>query len=80
MDKRTEIMTNIWIYLVVLLVGLAGGIVIGVKLMGDQISITVRKIKNKKTSGDNSVVIPIDVQKALSRRKQRLIDKAKNKE
>ena len=73
-------MTNIWIYLVVLLVGLAGGIVIGVKLMGDQISITVRKIKNKKTSGDNSVVIPIDVQKALSRRKQRLIDKAKNKE
>ena len=73
-------MEKLWIYLVVLLAGMAGGIVIGVKLMGDQISITVRKIKNKRTSGDNSVVIPIDVQKALSRRKQRLIDKAKNKE
>ena len=73
-------MEKFWIYLVVLLAGMAGGIVIGVKLMGDQISITVRKIKNKKTSGDNSVVIPIEVQKALSRRKQRLIDKAKNKE
>ena len=73
-------MTNIWIYLVVLLVGFAGGVITGVKLMGDQISITVRKIKNKRTSGDNSVVIPIEVQKALSRRKQRLIDKAKNKE
>jgi len=73
-------MEKLWIYLVVLLAGMAGGIVIGVKLMGDQISITVRKIKNKRTSGDNSVVIPIEVQKALSRRKQRLIDKAKNKE
>ena len=73
-------MEKLWIYLVVLLAGMAGGIVIGVKLMGDQISITVRKIKNKRTSGDNSVVIPIDVQKALSRRKQRLIAKAKNKE
>ena len=65
-------MEKAWIYLVVFLAGFAGGVITGVKLMGDQISITVRKIKNKRTSGTNSVTIPIDIEsRAGSRRMKR---------
>ena len=53
-------------------IGLAAGIVAGVKLMGDQIEINIKKVKNKRTSGDNSVTIPIDIEsRAGSRRMKR---------
>lgn len=56
-------MEKLWIYLVLFLAGFTGGVITGVKLMGDQISVTVRKIKNKKTTGTNEVTIPIDIER-----------------
>ena len=69
-------MEKFWIYLVVLLVGFAGGVIVGVKLMGDQIEIQVRKIKNKRTSGTNQVTIPIEVKEPRKTR----VAKRKEKE
>jgi hypothetical protein len=40
-------------------------------MAGDQIEIVVRKIKNKRTTGSNTVTIPVDVKK--KRRKVRKI-------
>jgi hypothetical protein len=76
-------MKKIWIYISTFLLGLAAGIVVGVKIMGEQVSVTVRKVKNKRTSGDNSVTIPIQVEKAKKRpkksRKQKRFDRLKEK-
>ena len=52
--------------------GLAAGIVAGVKLMGDQVEINIKKIKTKKGSSD--IDIPITVESRRDRRKA-----AKNK-
>lgn len=70
-------MEKFWIYLVVFLAGFTGGVITGVKLMGDQISITVRKIKNKRTSGTNEVSIPIEA--SLNRRQGRRVAKEEKK-
>ena len=70
-------MKKIWSYVAMFAIGLAVGIVAGVKLMGDQIEINIKKVKNKRTSGDNSVTIPIDIEsRAGSRRMKR---EARNK-
>ncbi len=76
-------MKKIWIYISTFLLGLAAGIVVGVKIMGDQVTVKVQKIKNKRTSGDNSVIIPIQVEKGLKRpkksRKERVLDRKAKK-
>lgn len=64
-----------WLHLVCGLAGFSLGLIVMYKLMGEQISITVRKVKNKRTSGSNSVTIPIEVDKnrsKLGRKERRL--------
>ena len=48
--------------------GLAAGIVAGVKLMGDQIEINIKKIKTKRGSSD--IDIPINVESPRNKRKR----------
>ena len=64
-------MKKIWSYVAMFAIGLAAGIVAGVKLMGDQIEINIKKVKNKRTSGDNSVTIPISIDNAKKARQTR---------
>jgi len=64
-------MKKIWSYVAMFAIGLAAGIVAGVKLMGDQIEINIKKVKNKRTSGDNSVTIPINIDNAKKARQTR---------
>ena len=63
-------MKKIWVYISTFLTGVIAGLVAMYYMMGDQISIEVRKIKNKKTSGANSVTIPIEVKKREKRAKK----------
>jgi len=59
------------------------------KLMGEQISVTIHKLKNSRTSGNTSTVIPIEIvkpekphRKSKAERKQDRADakgKRKNK-
>jgi hypothetical protein len=80
-------MKKIWSYIAMFALGLAAGIVAGVKLMGDQIEINIKKVKNKRTSGDNSVTVPIDLRNAeddakakRAERKQRRLNRKKRKD
>lgn len=61
-------MKKIWGYISAVLLGLAIGIVVGVKLMGDQISIEIKKIKTKRNSGNTSIPIDIEVPVDRARR------------
>jgi hypothetical protein len=64
-------MKKIWTYISVFLTGIIGGLVAMYYMMGDQVTVKVRKIKNKKTSGDNQVIVPIEVENTKKRRKRR---------
>jgi len=55
-------MKKIWPYISALLFGFAAGIITMYKIMGDQISIEIKKIKTKR--GSSEVVIPINVESA----------------
>ena len=72
-------MKKIWSYIAIFLSGVITGLIIMYKLAGEQISVTVHKVKNKRTSGQTSTVIPIEIQKGDKRlkrtRKQRRQDK-----
>ena len=57
-------MKKAWGYIALFFAGVAAGIVVGVKIMGDQISITVKKIKQKRTSGESDISIPINLDNA----------------
>jgi len=56
-------MKKIWSYIAMIFAGFAAGLIAMYKIMGQTIQVNVRKIKNKGTSGDNSVIIPIDIKK-----------------
>jgi hypothetical protein len=77
-------MKKIWSYIAMIFAGFAAGLIAMYKIMGEQIQVNVRKIKNKGTSGDNSVIIPIDIQKPsngqLSKRDARIEAKLKKQE
>jgi len=62
-------MKKIWSYVAMFAIGLAAGIVAGVKLMGDQIEINIKKIKTKKGSSD--IDIPINIDNAKKARQTR---------
>jgi hypothetical protein len=64
-------MKKLWSHVSAILLGLAIGIVVGVKLMGEQIHIEIKKVKNKRVVGDIDTTIPIDVSKARDRKKKR---------
>ena len=68
-------MKNIWSYVSAILMGTILGIVIGVKwLAGQDISIEVKKIKNKRTSGTTTTNVPIEVEVPKRKRKKRKRD------
>ena len=72
-------MKKIWSYIAMFFIGLAAGIVAGVKLMGDQVEINIKRIKTKK--GESNIDIPIDIQKpAESRQSKRQARKLAKKE
>jgi len=55
-------MNKIWPYLTVAFFSIAIGLAIGVKwLSGGSIVINIDKIKNKRTSGSNTVTIPVEI-------------------
>ena len=54
-------MKKLYSYLAVGFAFFAAGLITMYKLMGDQISITIKKVKQKRTSGTNSITVPIDV-------------------
>jgi len=68
---------KIWSYIAMFALGLAAGIVAGVKLMGDQVSIEIKKIKTKK--GTSEVTIPVNVEQAEKKLKNRRKDKSNKK-
>jgi len=61
-------MKKIWSYIAMFALGLAAGIVAGVKLMGDQVEINIKRIKTKKGSSD--IDIPITVESRRVKRKR----------
>lgn len=68
-------MKKIWSYIAMFALGLAAGIVAGVKLMGDQVTIEIRKIKTKK--GEANVDVNLDIDNATSKLKRS--EKRKNR-
>jgi len=74
-------MRKIWSYIAIFFVGLAAGIVAGVKLMGDQVTIEIRKIKTKRGEANVDVNLGIDNAQndAQTSRQQRLNRKAERK-
>jgi len=73
-------MKKIWAYIAMFALGLAAGIVAGVKLMGEQIEINIKKVKNKRTSGSNSVTIPINVESAAGSRDMKRQERKRQRE
>jgi len=70
-------MKKIWLYLSLFLAGLASGLVLMYKLTGEQIKVTVKKIKNKGTSGANTVTIPVNISSSSRKetRRSKRVDK-----
>lgn len=80
-------MKKIWSYLAVGFAFFSAGLIAMYKLMGEQIKIEVHKVKNKRTSGNTSTTIPINLESPKtgrksgnSAKKQARIDKRKNKQ
>lgn len=64
-------MKKLWSYVSAILFGIILGIVLAVKwLTNGEIEINIDKIKNKRTAGDNSVTVPITVEKPGKRKKK----------
>ena len=64
-------MRKIWSYISAVLAGFILGMIAMQKLLGDQIEIQVRKIKNKKTSGKYIVTLLIFFYKPKQTRKEK---------
>jgi len=67
-------MKKIWGYIAALLAGFSAGLIAMYKLMGEQIKIEIKRIKNKRV-GESNTSIPIDLSnrenKRLSKRQKR---------
>ena len=77
-------MKKFWGYISAFLAGIIAGLIAMYKIMGDQITIEVRKIKNKGVSGTSNVNIPISLTDAnlspkQARRNKRIDRKNKRK-
>ena len=71
-------MKKVWPYITAILAGMVLGIIIAVKwLTGQDITVEVKKIKNKKTSGDNTVTVPVNIETRKEKRKRRKANKNK---
>ncbi|MCK4500329.1 hypothetical protein KAU11_07520 [Candidatus Babeliales bacterium] len=80
-------MKKIWSYLAVGFAFFSAGLLAMYKIMGEQVKVTVRKVKQKRTSGNSSVVVPIEVETPEKRlkkgrkkqRKSKGVDSKRNK-
>jgi len=77
-------MKKIWSYLAVGFAFFSAGLIVMQKVIGDTVKVGVRTIKNKRTSGNNSVVIPIEVETSQKQpkksRKERKLDRQAKKD
>ena len=60
-------MRKAWPYITTFLAGVIAGIITMYKLMGEQIEVNVRRIKNKRTSGKTTTSIPLNIESAKKR-------------
>lgn len=72
-------MKKIWSYVSLFLTGIIAGLIVMYKLTGEQIKVTVKKVKNKKNSGTITTTIPISVTNAERWRKKALKEERKSK-
>ena len=63
-------MKKIWSYLAIGFAFFAAGMAAMKKLMGEQVKVTVKSIKNKRTSGNTSTTIPINLESPKKRPKR----------
>ena len=63
-------MKKIWSYLAIGFAFFAAGMAAMKKLMGEQVKVTVKSIKNKRTSGNTSTTIPINLESPKTGKKQ----------
>jgi len=72
-------MNKLWSYISAALGGIILGVIIGVKfLAGDDISVEVKKIKNKRNSGSPTTEIPINITGKRERRQNKRKSKLKS--
>jgi hypothetical protein len=65
-------MNKVWGYISAVLVGVVLGIVIGVKwLAGKDVSVEVRRINNRRTTGDTTIPIEVDVNRRRLRKNRK---------
>lgn len=72
-------MKKIWIYISTFLLGVVAGLITMFKLMGEQIEVNVRKVKNKRTSGQTSTTIPIEVKARERAKKDKKMEREKKR-
>lgn len=73
-------MKKIWSYLAVGFAFFSAGLITIYKVMGEQTKVTMRKVKFKRTLGDNSVTVPIRIDKAEKRTKRTREEKKADRE
>ena len=70
-------MKKFWGYISAFLAGIIAGLIAMYKIMGDQIEINVKRIKNKRV-GSSEVIIPVDVRNPKNgRQNKREVRKSK---
>lgn len=62
-------MKKVWTYISIFLTGVIGGLIAMYKLMGDQVTVNVGRIKNKNV-GESDISIPINVESPKNQRIQ----------
>jgi hypothetical protein len=61
---------KIWSHIALFFIGVSAGLITMYKLMGEQIEVNIKKVKNKRV-GSSEVSIPISIEKADKRAKKR---------
>ena len=73
-------MKKLWSYLAVLFLGISAGLFAAVKwLQVDKVAVYVRKVKNKRTSGQTTTTIPINIETPKMARKTKREDRKQAK-
>ncbi|HDY89452.1 MAG TPA: hypothetical protein ENH82_15220 [bacterium] len=69
-------MNKLWSHIAVLFAGISAGIFVAVKwLQVDRVAVYVRKVKQKRTSGQTTTTIPINIDTPKMARKTKREDK-----
>ena len=69
-------MKKYWVHIATFLAGVIAGLIAMYKIMGEQIEVNVKRIKNKRV-GSSSTSIPIEIRKSDKRAKTKRGDKKK---